>query len=377
MMTPERSNNRAEIEGRVGVSKTDHHQNGEQNAKSKKFSRATRFPLAFVVVGNAAFKSGDYPTAIEHYSAAIIEDRNDPKFPLNRAAAYLKLGKNEGAESDCTTALTLSPLNVKGIFRRGQARLGMGKLDGAKGDFEAATKIEPGNQAVEDELEKIHVLAQKNFKKASKTTAQSFGSSAALDPRRRRVQILIIEASQGASSVSQGTTTSAVQESSPVPPAPAPALSTTSTATDSPTATVATPPKTLPGCHTRTLGDETIHSCRRGYTSCFGQNTLFNSKESSMSSSPPAPSTNLKTSANLHEFTKAWGSSERFQLIKDVGPSTYPSLEPLLLILTVQTFLDILTSDSHSDAKSLATRSMEGFLHVPRVSNIALFLGGT
>uniref|UniRef100_A0A0W0FR37 Uncharacterized protein n=1 Tax=Moniliophthora roreri TaxID=221103 RepID=A0A0W0FR37_MONRR len=195
--------------------------------------------------GNAAFKSGDYPTAIGHYSAAIIEDRNDPKFPLNRAAAYLKLGKNEDAESDCTTALTLSPLNVKGIFRRGQAGLGMGKLDGAKGDFEAATKIEPGNQAVEDELEKIHVLAQKNFKKASKTTAQSFGSSAALDPRRRRVQILIIEASQGASSVSQGTTTSAVQESSPVPPAPAPALSTTSTATDSPTATVATPPKTF------------------------------------------------------------------------------------------------------------------------------------
>ncbi|ESK84791.1 rna polymerase ii-associated protein 3 [Moniliophthora roreri MCA 2997] len=173
--------------------------------------------------GNAAFKSRDYPTAIGHYSVAIIEDRNDPTFPLNRAAAYLGLDKNEDAERE--------------IAQPGQARLGMGKLDEAK--------AEPGNQAVEDELGKNHVLAQKNFKKASKTTARLFGSSAALDLCRRRVLIPIIEASQGASSVSQGTTTSAVQESRPAPPTPAPALSTTSTTTDSPTATVATPPKTF------------------------------------------------------------------------------------------------------------------------------------
>lgn len=43
--------------------------------------------------GNAAFKAGDYATAVGHYSAAIIADRTDPTLPLNRAAAYLKLGK--------------------------------------------------------------------------------------------------------------------------------------------------------------------------------------------------------------------------------------------------------------------------------------------
>ncbi|KAI3620778.1 rna polymerase ii-associated protein 3 [Moniliophthora roreri] len=188
--------------------------------------------------GNAAFKSRDYPTAIGHYSVAIIEDRNDPTFPLNRAAAYLGLDKNEDAERE----IAQPPSNVKAIFRRGQARLGMGKLDEAKA---GCRKTEPGNQAVEDELGKNHVLAQKNFKKASKKTARLFGSSAALDLCRRRVLIPIIEASQGASSVSQGTTTSAVQESRPAPPTPAPALSTTSTTTDSPTATVATPPKTF------------------------------------------------------------------------------------------------------------------------------------
>jgi tetratricopeptide (TPR) repeat protein len=43
--------------------------------------------------GNAAFKTRDYPNAIGHYTAAILADRKDPTFPLNRAAAYLKLGK--------------------------------------------------------------------------------------------------------------------------------------------------------------------------------------------------------------------------------------------------------------------------------------------
>ncbi|OAX39891.1 TPR-like protein [Rhizopogon vinicolor AM-OR11-026] len=78
------------------------------------------------------FKSGDYPAAIGHYTSAILADAKDPTFALNRAAAYLKLGKNEDAERDCTTVLKLSPNNVKALFRRGQARTGLGSLDGAR-----------------------------------------------------------------------------------------------------------------------------------------------------------------------------------------------------------------------------------------------------
>ena len=42
------------------------------------------------------FKLGDYPAAIAYYTAAIIADRTDATFPLNRATAYLKLGKYVG-----------------------------------------------------------------------------------------------------------------------------------------------------------------------------------------------------------------------------------------------------------------------------------------
>lgn len=41
--------------------------------------------------GNAAFKSGDYPFALSHYSQAIKLDPSQPTFFLNRAAVHLKL----------------------------------------------------------------------------------------------------------------------------------------------------------------------------------------------------------------------------------------------------------------------------------------------
>ncbi|THH19349.1 hypothetical protein EW146_g1818 [Bondarzewia mesenterica] len=51
---------------------------------------------------------------------------------LNRAAAYLKLGKNEDAERDCGEVLSLSPKNVKALFRCGQARIELQKLAEAR-----------------------------------------------------------------------------------------------------------------------------------------------------------------------------------------------------------------------------------------------------
>ncbi|KAI0768962.1 hypothetical protein BD413DRAFT_478204, partial [Trametes elegans] len=82
--------------------------------------------------GNAAFKAGDFPKAIGHYTAAFIADPSNPTYPLNRAAAYLKLGKNEDAERDCDAVLRLDGKNVKGIFRRGQARVALQKLNDAE-----------------------------------------------------------------------------------------------------------------------------------------------------------------------------------------------------------------------------------------------------
>lgn len=125
---------------------------------SKPLSQSSEPPLRIYnsSQGNTAFKAGDYPTAIGHYTTAFIADKSDFTFPLNRAAAYLKLNKsvrfslrcfpfwplwidrfddgcrNEDAERDCTTVLRMNPGNVKALFRRAQARIGNGKLGEAE-----------------------------------------------------------------------------------------------------------------------------------------------------------------------------------------------------------------------------------------------------
>jgi len=43
--------------------------------------------------GNDAFKAGDYATAVGHYTSAMFAEPNNATYPLNRAAAYLKLDK--------------------------------------------------------------------------------------------------------------------------------------------------------------------------------------------------------------------------------------------------------------------------------------------
>jgi len=94
--------------------------------------------------GNEAFKLRDYPAAIGHYTAAIIADRTDATFPLNRAAAYLKLGKYVGIARTDDMVLFLNVCRVdtrtlrfkrKALFRRGQVMVGSDRLsDAQKGE---------------------------------------------------------------------------------------------------------------------------------------------------------------------------------------------------------------------------------------------------
>ena len=44
--------------------------------------------------GNELFKAGNYAAAVGEYTSAMLADPKDPTFPLNRAAAYLKLSKS-------------------------------------------------------------------------------------------------------------------------------------------------------------------------------------------------------------------------------------------------------------------------------------------
>ncbi|CAE6489082.1 unnamed protein product [Rhizoctonia solani] len=135
-------------------------------------------------------------------AAAEHKEKAHPTFPLNRAAAYLKLNKNEDAERDCAAVLKLQSNNVKALFRRAQARVALGKLSDARADLVAAAKAEPGNVAVRTEFTKVEGLiaeaAKKAKAKAGKGTPISLPTRAPAPPEpsgspyRRRVPITIV-----------------------------------------------------------------------------------------------------------------------------------------------------------------------------------------
>ncbi|KAF9561099.1 hypothetical protein CPC08DRAFT_707668 [Agrocybe pediades] len=181
--------------------------------------------LAAKEKGNQAFKASDFPSAIGHYTSAHIADPTDPTFPLNRAAAYLKLNKYQDAERDCTTVLRLTPggKNVKALFRRGQARMGLGRLEDAEKDFSDALTLEPANVSAKQELNAAKELLRKekerrDVKGKSKMPASvpttTNGATQPPPPKRRRVPIRIVgevEASSSSSAPGASSSSSSKQ----------------------------------------------------------------------------------------------------------------------------------------------------------------------
>eukprot|EP00741_Cyanophora_paradoxa_P002370 tig00000601_g2296.t1 len=63
-------------------------------------------------------------------------------FFANRAAAYLKMAKNDAVVRDCNAALALHPKYVKALVRRSQAYEALEKYEQAANDLKAAVEVE-------------------------------------------------------------------------------------------------------------------------------------------------------------------------------------------------------------------------------------------
>ncbi|KAI9218506.1 hypothetical protein BC828DRAFT_388416 [Blastocladiella britannica] len=105
--------------------------------------------------GNVYFRKAKYGKAHAHYSRAMNLDPASAVYPLNRAAALLKLGRAADAARDCTTALAADPRSVKAYFRRAQAHVALEDVSAAVADLRAAKVLEPTNREVTAELLKL------------------------------------------------------------------------------------------------------------------------------------------------------------------------------------------------------------------------------
>ncbi|KAK0222015.1 hypothetical protein IW262DRAFT_1377548 [Armillaria fumosa] len=340
--------------------------------------------------GNTAFKAGDYATAVGHYSSAIVNDRKDYTLPLNRAAAYLKLGKYDDAERDCTTVLSLNTSNAKALFRRSQARVGAEKLKEAEDDLRAAAKLEPSNTSIAQEIIKI----TDTLKRKTVSKARPIDVAPNSKPTRRRIPITIVD-----DTIDKPLSTSVTSIPEKIEPAARPA----------PIKRVEIQPRQAPKEeHTSSTPQATFKEAKRsrddlktsrvggGIFRSNGSNTIFptrevimpksnntktapsHSMESDVSTSIPSKAPSIPVPKSLYDLTKAWdmhrSSEERFQIITGVPPAQLPalfktSLEPSLLASILETFLNASSEDS-----GVVVGYLEALSKVPRLGTIILFL---
>ncbi|KAI5122439.1 hypothetical protein M0805_008752 [Coniferiporia weirii] len=348
----------------------------------------TRLPLLSPCLqfeqGNSAFKAGNYPEAVGHYSAAILADGTDPTLPLNRAAAYLKLGKNVDAERDCSNVLHLRPGHVKALYRRAQARIELEKLDEAKKDLLDALKIEPNNSAVKTELEKVDEGVRK---RASKRTApKDIASTSKPSVPRRRVPIEIVESS---------SPSNAGDSLTPISSRPLISKHERTLPTQ-----VSSPARLSPSEKTSESSDKagehqkTAPSARGGIFRPSGEHTLFRapsksspSSPSISSSKPAAPLASEKDSPqpsplSLFDLNRSWelaSSSERWDLLCNIPPEALPSLfktslEATLLVQILEVCALATSSTGDPAIKDRVRGYLRWFPRVPRFSTVALFL---
>jgi small glutamine-rich tetratricopeptide repeat-containing protein alpha len=111
--------------------------------------------------GNAAMKTKDYKTAIEHYTKALDLVPLNPVYLSNRAAAYSHDGRHDDAAADAEMAVAADPGFSKAWSRLGYAKFALGDSRGAmeaykKGiDSEGSGGTEPMRKGYEMAKRKV------------------------------------------------------------------------------------------------------------------------------------------------------------------------------------------------------------------------------
>ncbi|XVF13314.1 hypothetical protein REPUB_Repub08aG0198100 [Reevesia pubescens] len=102
--------------------------------------------------GNAAFSSGDFNTAIKHFTEAINLSPTNHVLYSNRSASYASLHQYDAALSDAKKTVELKPDWSKGYSRLGAAHLGLHQYQDAISAYKKGLEIDPKNEALKSGL---------------------------------------------------------------------------------------------------------------------------------------------------------------------------------------------------------------------------------
>jgi len=127
--------------------------------------------------GDDFYRSQDYLSAINAYSAALEADPDLANVLSNRAACYLCLGQLQKCVDDCAAALGKLPtreeipdlpsekerfkkLKVRLLIRRGTAHCQLAKYEAGLADYNAALIEDPQHQMLQLDVKRIAVLCR-------------------------------------------------------------------------------------------------------------------------------------------------------------------------------------------------------------------------
>ncbi|XP_058778224.1 hsp70-Hsp90 organizing protein 3 [Vicia villosa] len=127
--------------------------------------------------GNAAFSSGDFPTAIRHFSEAIDLAPDNHVLYSNRSAAYASLQKYTEALADAKKTVELKPNWVKGYSRLGAAHLGLSQFDDAIASYKKGLDFDPTNEPLKSGLADAEKAAASAAARSRSAPANPFGDA--------------------------------------------------------------------------------------------------------------------------------------------------------------------------------------------------------
>lgn len=358
--------------------------------------------------GNDAFGKKQWPEAVGFYTEAHRADPAESTYPLNRAMAYIKLSKYLDAERDCTTALSLSPDNVKALYRRATARVGADKLVEAQEDYAAVLRLDPANvearaglAKTEDAIKAGNYRAKKrepidltpfthgaNGKGPSSKDvdrAQARETNSSVEAARRFLQQVGMsgESDNKEATSRSKTTTSTVppkfpgetggflrevttrktlsqaEDMSNIPDKSTPLPQTSVSPASRPSQQIAMGVQSYSTTHPEVVAAKKTASALN-----FGASSSSRSNTTSIPAQTRQISSSKPGRLSAIEFNRQWkNKSERLQLLSSIDPESIPSmfdamLEPELVADILQTLVESCRSSQASDLTSL----IEGIL---------------
>ncbi|KAI7730216.1 hypothetical protein M8C21_023053, partial [Ambrosia artemisiifolia] len=127
--------------------------------------------------GNAAFSSGNYTEAINHFTDAITLAPTNHVLYSNRSAAYASLNKFSEALTDAQKTVDLKPDWSKGYSRLGAAYHGLRNYNDAVSAYKKGLEIDPNNETLKSGLKDAESAQAAAESRAGASRSRAGGSN--------------------------------------------------------------------------------------------------------------------------------------------------------------------------------------------------------